>query len=150
MIQFGKKSERDDEIIAERMNRFVADVADRTYLKRSLAVFLVLNVLLWAGVVLIAIYQSWILIRLFSRDQGKGMVILLGIPFGLGLYITYLFLRMLIPDVEDVDIDSDFMSGYNYSRNSQRRWYVWIGAVVGGVVNVLSIVLVGIYLLRGF
>ncbi len=145
-----KNRQSDDEIIAERMNRFVVDVADRTYLKRSLALFFLLNVLLWAGVVLIALYQSWILIRLFSRDQGKGGLILMGIPFGLGLYITYLFLRMLIPDVEDVDIDSDFMSGYNYSRNSQRRWYVWLGAVLGGVANALSIVLVGIYLLRGF
>lgn len=145
-----KNTRSDDEIIAERMNRFVEDVADRSYLKRSLAVFLLLNVLMWVGVVLIAMFQSWILIRIFSRDQGKGVAILLGIPFGLGLYTSYLILRMLIPDVEDVEIDSEFMSGYNYSRNSQRRWYVWLGAVLGGVVNVLTIVLVGIYLLHGF
>lgn len=143
-----KKSERRDEEMAATL----VDVTEalgyesvrRTFFRR----FLFLNLAVWA---IAGIFSGW-LYQLFtevlSLTDTPG-IIAVGTPFVLGFYAAYAFLRIRVPDVEDnKQLESDMMSTYQYNADSTRRWYVWIGAILFGLLNALGVVTF-VYVLGG-
>jgi hypothetical protein len=73
-------------------------------------------------------------------------MLVLGIPFGFGLYLTYCIFRLRLPDIEDnTRLDSEVMASFAYQKESTKRWFVWLFSVLGGVVNVLLLILANMY-----
>jgi hypothetical protein len=143
-----KKSERRDEEMAATLVEVTEALAFEPVRRRFFRRFLILNLAVWA---IAGIFSGW-LYRIFtevmSLTDTPGLIAV-GTPFVLGFYAAYAFLRIRLPDVEDnKQLESDMMSTYQYNVDSTRRWYVWIGAILFGLLNALGVVMF-VYLLAG-
>ncbi|MEJ7848908.1 MAG: hypothetical protein WKF92_12565 [Pyrinomonadaceae bacterium] len=67
--------------------------------------------------------------------------VVLAIPFTLGMAITYLIFRFKFPDIEEQNLGSEVMGSYACQADSQKRWLVWLFSTVGGVLNLLLVIL---------
>ncbi len=137
--------EEKDERTAEYVNRGLEAMSDRTTLKRFLYIVLALNFLLWAAVILRP-YDVRYAFERVSDVNNKISMIVLGIVFGLGMWITYSSLRLKFPDIEDQNLDSEVMATFAYQAHSSKRWFVWLIAVIGGVFNLLSMIFLDLFL----
>lgn len=72
--------------------------------------------------------------------------IVLAVPFALGMAITYSAFRLKFPDIEEQNLNADVMGSYAYQTHSQKRWLVWLFSTVGGVINLLLIIVATIFL----
>lgn len=144
-----KKMERsDDSEIADRMNQAVELMADRSALYKMLGVSGVANLMAWAGVLLFLADVRQAFVKVNDIDP-KIVVVMLGFLFGLGLFFAYGLLRLKFPDIEEQNMELAPMGTFNYNAHSNKRWMVWLFAVIGGVVNLLMMILVAIGLSGG-
>lgn len=139
MFNLHEKEESDDRF-AERLNENVEAMADRRYLLQYLFVLGTLNILLWLSVLI------------FPGDvrAGFGTVwdtndklakVTLALVFGLGMWLSYSLFRLKFPDIEEQRLDSEVMGSFAYQEHSTKRWAVWLFSVVGGILNVLFLIL---------
>ena len=113
-----KKSEREDEKIAENYSQIVEDLGDRRLLFRFLWICIIGNVILWLTVILIPNLVYEVSSRIFDTSN-KLAALLLGIPFGLGLFTAYCLARLKFSDIEDnKNLDSEMMASFNYEAHS--------------------------------
>jgi hypothetical protein len=109
----------------------------------------VANAIVWLCVILFADFISEYFLRITDVNE-KIAAIILGIPFGLGTFFVYSLFRLKFPDIEDQNAESDVMGSYNYQSHSAKRWHIWLVSIVGGVFNVLLLVIANIYFSNGF
>jgi hypothetical protein len=82
-------------------------------------------------------------VNVFAASNKVGML-LLGVPFGLGLYVAYSLCRLKFPDIEtNKSLAGDVMGSFNYQASSAKRWYVWLFAILCGVLNAGLLVAAG-------
>ena len=73
----------------------------------------------------------------------KGLMLLIGVIFGTGLWLTYSLFRMKIADLEEVAVDEGPIATSFFSqRRSERRFRIWIVSTAAGVLNVLALYLI--------
>lgn len=138
-----KLEKDDDREIADNLNRGVEALADRKTLHRSILVFGIFNLILWLSVLIFPAAVRSAFDTVYNVNS-KIAIVVLGIPFGLGLYFTYSLFRLKFADIEDQNIESAPMGSFNYHSHSQKRWLVWVFSVLGGVLNLLLLILVNI------
>lgn len=145
---FWKTDEEEDDRIAENLNRGIESLANRQTLFYFLTFCAVSNSIIWLCVILFSEWISDIFLRIADVNE-KLSAIILGIPFGLGMFFVYSLFRLKFPDLEDRNAESDVMGSYNYSNHSTKRWHIWLVSIGGGVINVLLLVLADIYFSDG-
>lgn len=62
-------------------------------------------------------------------------VLTMAIPFAPPFLAAFVLGNLLWPESEVRELPSEVMSGYNYSQNANRRWFILVGAGVCGAVN---------------
>jgi len=85
--------------------------------------------------------------NVFDTSNKIGMLIL-GIPFGTGLWTVYCLLRLKFPDIEEQRFGSEVLSTFSYQAHSNKRWLVWLGSITGGVLNLLVLSFLDLLLAR--
>lgn len=142
---FWKDEDKEDDKLAENINRFVDDLNDRQTLKRFLYIFAAANLLIWLCVLVFphAVREGF---ETVSGVSDKIAKITLAVPFGIGFYLTYALFRLKFPDIEEQNLESIPMASFNYNAKSAKRWRVWLLSAVGGVLNVLVLILTDIFL----
>ena len=145
-----KKSEKENEELDRNLTELVDNLAHRSALLRFLAVCAAGNALVWLAVLATpsAVYQGFGLVYGLSDKVGMS---LLGLPFGFAMFAAYCLLRLKFPDVEDnKQLDSAMMASFEYQAQSGKRWFIWMGSILAGVVNVLLLILADLYLTGAF
>lgn len=133
---------------AGRMVDIVDSLSDRRTLLRFLAICLAMNLIIWIIAIVFADGVYAAMSRIFPDKIG---MLILGIPWGAGMYATYCILRLRSPTIEDSKhLDSDLMASFAYQSASTKRWFVWLFAVIGGMVNVLLLVIANMYFAEAF
>ncbi len=124
---------------AHHLDKGVEAMADRRTLLIFLAIMGGLNLLIWAAVLLVPedVRSAFETVHGISN---KISVVVLGLVFGVGLWFTYSLLRVKFPDIEDLNLDSTVFGSYVYHASSKKRWLVWLFSSLGGVVNLLAVV----------
>ena len=141
-----KKRERENEKLAANHSQIIEDLADRRLLLRFLWICLAGNIIIWLCVFLIPnpVYKFSSLIFGLSDKIGW---LLLGIPFGFGLFSAYCLARLKFSDIEDnKNLESGMMASFNYQSHSTKRWFVWLFSILIGVINVALLVLTTLFL----
>jgi hypothetical protein len=142
---FGKsvKSEREDMRAASDLIEMVEALSDRRALFRFLAICAIGNLLIW---IVSVVFASRVYDAMSYVVPDKIGVIVLGIPFGLGMYLTYCIFRLKVPTIEDnKHLHSEMMASFAYQSESTKRWFVWLFSVLGGLVNVLLLIIANMY-----
>ena len=124
------------ERLASTVNKLLGNVGPRKKLLRLLYCVGTLNLIIWAVCLIFPTEIKDALGRVHDLNNKLSMIVL-GLPFSLGMTATYSLFRLKYPDIEEQDLDSDMMGSYNYQSHSQRRWLVWLFSTIGGVVNLI-------------
>ena len=111
----------------------------RRHLRSAFVVALIATALVW----LFALSFPHPVARLFSTvidsnlpRYGTLMTILtMAIPFAPPFLAAFVLGNLLWPESEVRELSSEVMSGFNYSQNANRRWFILVGAGVCGAVN---------------
>ena len=145
-----RKLERndDDSEFADRMNQAIAMMSNQRYLYRILIVLGVFNLLIWLSVLLFSSDVRDALVTVNDLNSNITLVVI-GFIFGLGMFFTYALFRLKFPDIEDAEMNLGPMDSFNYQTHSNRRWWVWLFSVTGGIVNLLLLTVVDISLSSG-
>lgn len=89
-------------------------------------------------------------IYIFFRDSfaasDKMTMVLLGVPFGVGMWLVYSLLRLKYPDIEEQNLDNEVLATFAYQAHSNKRWFVWLGSIIGGIMNVLILTILDLLL----
>lgn len=145
-----KKSEKENEALDRDLTEIIEGLESRRTLLRFLAVWLTVDVFVWLAVLAAPhqIYQGFGLVYGLSDKLGLST---LGLPFAGGLFAAYCLLRLKFPDVEEnKNLDSEMMASFRYQEHSTKRWFIWMGAILCGVLNVLLLIGVDLYLTEAF
>lgn len=128
-----------DERTAANLNHALQRMADRTVLKRFFFVCLGLNVLIWISVLLFPrdVHGAF---RSVHDASNKLSSTVLGLIFGIGMFLAYTIFRLRFPDIEEQDFNADVMATFAYQSRSTRRWRVWLVSTAFGVVNLILLV----------
>jgi hypothetical protein len=148
VYKFDRMERDDNSRIADGLNRAVESLSDRRAIYRSLVVLGLSNLILWLGILIFPGTVRGAFERLIGLN-GKIGVAALGIPLGIGLYFSYSLFRLKFPDIEEQNIESAPMGSFNYHTHSNKRWMIWFFSTVGGVLNLLLLILVDIGLTGG-
>ncbi len=136
----GRHEKRDEEFAAI-WNGAVDAMSDRRTLWRFLGILATANSVIWLSVIIFPrnVSNAWSKVTDVNDKFGALVV---AIIFGIGLWLTYSILRLRIPDVEDQTLDAEIFGSVTYHARANKRFFVWLFSTVGGVVNVLGIVIV--------
>lgn len=141
-------SRKDDMIIAEAQRRGAESLSDRQCLGWFIRLSVAANIIMWLSVLIFPQFILEIVLLVFEFSN-KFMMLLLGIPFGIGLWLAYGICLWIFPDVEDEkELDSDVMASYGYQENSRRRWIVWLISSAFGFINLAMLIAVAFALGR--
>ncbi len=145
-----KKSEKRDQEIAEHHSQIIEDLGNRKLLFQFLWICIAGNAVVWLFVFLMPNFVFDISSRILDAGN-KLAAILLGIPFGFGLFTAYCLARLKFSDIEDnKNLESEMMASFNYQAHSTKRWFVWLFSILVGVGNVALLALTTIFLNKGF
>lgn len=142
------RAESRDEAFAALVGRHIEAMSDRRSLRVYAVISASVNCLIWLSVLIVPRDVAFAWQKVFDLEPKIGGFVIAGIP-GLGLLLTYSLIRLKFPDVEDVDLDSDVFSTLEYNAKANRRFWVWIFAATGGILNVIALVLAAIVLRSG-
>ena len=134
MIRPDGSGEENYERLGQQINNLLGDMSVRKKLLRMLYIFGSINLAIWLCCLVFAFDVREAFERVNELNQ-KFSIIVLAVPFALGMLITYGAFRIKFPDVEEVELDSDVFGSYSYQRDSQKRWLVWLFSTVGGIIN---------------
>ena len=141
-----KKSEKENEKIAASYSQIVEDLGNRRFLFRFLWICLAGNIVIWLCVLLLPNLVYKVFSSIFDSSD-KIAVILLGFPFGFGLFSAYCLARLKFSDIEDnKNLESEMMASFNYQSHSTKRWFVWLFSILIGIINVALLVLTTLFL----
>jgi hypothetical protein len=133
------EKEDSDDRFAEKINAHVEAMSDRRLLLRYVLVLTAVNILIWLSVLIFpggvrdGFTQVW-------DANSKLAAVVLAIGFGIGMWLTYGVFRLKFPDIEEQRLDADVMGSFAYQSNSTKRWMVWLGSAIGGLVNLLLLI----------
>jgi hypothetical protein len=99
------------------------------------------NVLLWVAV-LLRPYDVLAAFSKISAVNDRSVMIVIGIVFGIGMWLTYALFRLKFPDLEELSQSTEVMSSFADSEKTTRKVRVWVASVVGGVLNLLALAIV--------
>ena len=135
-----KKQEKQDEETAQTLIDFAEELNSPFVAYRLLWRFLLINIIIW---LLVLLFPNFF-VRLFEiLGNGKLSMVLLGVPFGFGLYLAYIIFRIKIPDVEEnKTLNSDLMGSLDYQTASNKRYFVWTLSILAGVLNIVFITII--------
>lgn len=128
---------------AADMAGIIEALSERRTLVRFLVLCLAVNLAIWITTI---VFADWVYAAMSRVLPDKIGIAILGIPLGAGMYATYCLLRLRSPTIEDnKHLDSEMMASFTYQAESTKRWFVWLIAVIGGVVNVLLLIRANMY-----
>lgn len=134
-----EKEDSDDQFAA-RISAQVAAMSDRKLLLRYVLVLGTVNLLIWLSVLIFSGGVRDGFTRVWDVNNKIAMVVL-AIVFGAGMWLTYALFRLKFPDIEEQRLDAEVMGSFAYQSNSTRRWMVWLLSAVGGLVNLLMLMM---------
>ena len=136
--RFEKKDDRYSSWISRGMDA----LDDRPTLKRFFYVLLVLEGAYWSLVLFLPL-EVFRFFEFLDEWSNKGIVIVVGIVFGTGLYIAYVLFRFKFPNLEDTPPEGGPVIGaYTQQAGNERKFRVWIASVVVGILNLLTLTIV--------
>ncbi|MBX3291265.1 MAG: hypothetical protein KF881_00050 [Acidobacteria bacterium] len=141
---YEKKEERYWSWVSRGMNA----LDDRSVLKRFFFLLLGFEFLFWVFVLAFPndVIEGFTILEQWSD---RGVLLVVGIVFGTGLYISYVLFRFRFPDLESPKLDDGPVIGaYSKQEGNERKFRVWVISVVAGVFNVLA--LFGVLILRAY
>ena len=111
----------------------------RRHLRSAFVVSLTATALIW----LLALSFPHPVAKLFSTVIDANLprygtlltVVTMVIPFAPPFIAAFVLGNLLWPESEVRELPSGVMSGFNYSQNANRRWFILVGAGVCGAVN---------------
>lgn len=139
------RNDKRDDLVAKAVDHGVEALSDRKTLIGYLALILSLNIILWAAVIFRP-YEMREAAESVNTTSNMILVIIFGVIFGFGMWITYSLLRLKFPKIEEHNLESGVMATLAYQDQSSKRWFVWLVSVIGGVTNLLSMILIDILL----
>ncbi|MEQ1764492.1 MAG: hypothetical protein ABL984_15285 [Pyrinomonadaceae bacterium] len=143
-----RKSERQDEETAATLIDVTEALGIESIRRRFFLRFALANLVVWVLVGAFAGWLYYLFTEVFSLTDTPGLIAVL-VPFVIGFYGAYSFLRIRMPNVEDnKHLESEMLSTYHYNADSTKRWFVWVGAVTFGLLNAFGII-VFVYVLGG-
>lgn len=128
------------EHIGQQINSLLGNMSVRKKLLRIIYFFGAINIAIWLCCLLFPFDIRDAFERVHDLNQ-KFSIIVLTVPFSLGVLITYGLFRIKFPDIEEFELDSEVLGSYAYQRNSQKRWLVWLFSTVGGIVNLILLII---------
>ena len=143
MIWKSAKSDREDMEAAQNVAEMVEALGDRQTLQRFLVVCAVVNLFIWIVAVVFADWVYFVMAKVITDKVG---MLILGVPLGLGMCLSYCLFRLKLPEIEDnTRLEADMMASFTYQADSSKRWMVWIFSVIGGVVNLALLILANVF-----
>jgi len=124
----------------------------RQYLRSAFLLALIATALVW----LLALSFPHPVARIFSTVINSNLprygtlltILTMAIPFSPPFLAAFVLGNMLWPESEVRQLPSEVMSGFNYSQNANRRWFILVGAGVCGAVN-CGLLFVALLILTG-
>jgi hypothetical protein len=146
--KWADRRERRDEELADIVLRNMEALSDRRNLKIYISVLAGINAVIWLCVIAFPsdVEDAWQ--KVDELDQ-KITAVMIAIIFGVGFWLTYTLFRLGFPDIEDQTLDRTFLSSFDHSQRSLKRFRVWVASAAGGVLNVLALTVVEILMARG-
>lgn len=141
---WGHESEK-SERLAHQINKLLGEVSARRKLLRFLYICAAINALIWVPIPL-APFDVRDAFNTVWELNDKISKIVLAVPLALGMAVTYSLLRLKFPDIEDQNLEAEVMGSFAYQANSTRRWMVWVFSTVGGILNVVMMILITVAL----
>ena len=146
---YEERHERRDEEFAALISRSVDALAEKSILHVYIAILAGLNILIWLSVVIFPqdVQAAW---ERINELNSKIPAVMIVIIFGLGFWLTYSLFRLRLPDLEDLKFQKTVFASFHYSQRAAKRWRIWLFSTVGGIVNVLLLMITEIYLSHGY
>src|SRR4051812_31621528 len=138
--EYEGRSERNDEQLAALVDRHLDALSNRRTLKIYIFVLASANACVWLSVVLFSgeVFKAWTIVTDVNNRIG---FVTLAIIFGIGMWLTYSLFRLKFPDIEDQNFEGEMLASYSYSLQSTKRWRIWLFSVIGGVANLILLLL---------
>lgn len=134
----GRRDEKREERMDALLTRNVEAMSHRPTLKLYALVLGGINLLIWAAV-LLRPFDVQTAFAKVSEVNDRLVLIVIGILFGIGMWLTYALFRLKFPDLEELSQTSEVMSSFTDSEKTTRKIRVWLASVVGGVLNLLAL-----------
>ena len=146
MFWESKKDQIRNEKFDQNLTRFVEDLGDVSRLRKVLYFTLIFHVISWLFVLLFSNIGVF-LVDKFGGFTAKPVFFALSIPFFLGFASVYSIFRLKFPDMEEnKHLNSDLMASLAYQNNSNKRWLLWLCAILAGLFNVALLIIVSLIL----
>jgi len=147
--EYEGRHERRDEELAALVNKHVDALSNRRTLKTYISILAVVNALIWLSVIVFPreVAAGWTTATDVNDRLGFTVI---AIIFGIGMWLSYSLFRLKYPDLEDPKFEDEIFASQKYSDHSRKRWRIWLFSLVGGVLNVLLLVLTEAYRYHGW
>jgi hypothetical protein len=134
------RQEIDDDRLVESVNTAIQAMSDRKTLKITIGIFSLANLVVWIAVVLrpLDVLHAFETVNDLDNKIGAASLIFV---FVVGMFLTYALLRWKFPDIEEQKLDGAILASFAYQSHSSERFLVWLFSTVGGVVNLLALVI---------
>ena len=139
-----RRGEKKEERISSLLDRHVDAMADHSTLILYIYVLSGVNLLFWLCVVFFP-FEVYRALETVGNLNDRIALLMVGIVFGTGMWLTYALFRIRISDLEDSSFENTFLSSVSHQQKSHRRFHVWLAAVTGGVINLLALFLVELF-----
>lgn len=141
-----EKNEKINAEFDENFSDFMEVLANRAWLWRVLSFCLFCLFSVWGFVIFFSnIFLA--IVRVLGGFTSKQTLLLLGIPFILGIVSAYSIFRLKFPDIEENKLlESDLMASISYEQNANKRWFIWIFSILFGLINILLVIFTAIFL----
>ena len=140
MRGFWQEDKDDDDHIAEMLSHGVEAMADRRTLLLFIWILSSINLLIWASVLIVPADIRDGFDRVWGMSQQIGGVFI-ALVFGVGMWLSYALFRLKFPDIEEQRLDADVMGSFAYQSDSTKKYRVWLLSAIGGIVNVVLMIL---------
>lgn len=140
----GRTQRRDDQF-SEITSRHIESMDDRSSLSRYVCILSLIDLFYFVCILLFPfeVYEGF---QKVSEINERIAFTIFAIIFGTGLWLTYAVARLKFPDLEKAQIDMGVMTSYASQENGYRRFRVWVVSVLGGILNLLGLLLVELIL----
>lgn len=146
MFWESEKQQIKDEETAAKHTELVELLGNRATLVRFLWLCLGLNTIIWIAIFIVP-QEIFSIFASVIEVNDKLAAIVLGIPFGLGVYSAYCVMRLKFPDVEEnKNLQAEVLATFAYQTSSSKRYFIWIAAIVAGILNAFLMVLFNLFL----
>ncbi len=146
MFWESKKDEIINEKFDQNLTQFVEDLKDVSWLRKVLYFTLIFHAVCWIFVLFFSNIGIFLADK-FGGLTSKPVFLALSIPFFFGFTTVYSIFRLKFPDMEEnKHLNSDLMASLEYQNNSNKRWILWLCAILAGLFNVVLLIIVSLIL----